>query len=268
MSDQYDWPGLSRRDLHIHTPYCNHAVGVMEDYVRAALARGLLEIGFLEHVEAGIQYHHRTWLTPDLLETYWEEGQALRRKYQDRIVVSLGLEAGINPECVEDLRALIGRHHWDRIGLSYHFVREETAGTHLNICSGRDPNLVRLKELDPLSLVRHYYQTLLTHLPLFAPDMLCHLDVVRRNLPDRSDEAEIRALIRQVLAEMARLAVTLEVNTAGYRYTGELFPARWILQEAVRLNLPLALCSDSHAPDQVAGFFDRALADLKLAGEP
>ena len=47
----------------MHTSLCNHAGGTMEEYVLAALERDLAAITFLEHLEAGISYFERTWLT-------------------------------------------------------------------------------------------------------------------------------------------------------------------------------------------------------------
>lgn len=72
------------RDLHVHTKYCNHAQGEMEDYVRFALKRGLSEVGFLAHVEAGIDHSRKTWLNDEELDIYWREGNALKKRRQSR----------------------------------------------------------------------------------------------------------------------------------------------------------------------------------------
>ena len=43
-------------DYHVHTSLCNHASGTMEQYVQAAVAKGLNTICFLDHLtlqEAG-----------------------------------------------------------------------------------------------------------------------------------------------------------------------------------------------------------------------
>ncbi len=252
----------ARRDLHCHTKYCRHAVGEMEDYVRSAIDRDFEEIGFLEHVEWGIQYGRRTWLDAAELDVYWEEASALKRQYARQIVVSAGIELGVNPAAVPELAALAARHPWDRVALSYHFVWDEAANTHLNISSAKDPNLRLLLARDPVALALEYYDVLARHIPGGPPFMICHLDVPRRNLPDVSDVPEVRAAIRRVLAAMCQAGVALEINTAGYVYTGQLYPAPAILSEAIRMGLDLVFASDSHAPDRPGADFDRALAEI------
>jgi len=77
MATDYSLEGLRRsamRDCHVHTPFYNHATGTMEAYVRAAIQKGLHEIGFLAHIEAGINSSLRTWLKNEDLETYWQAG--------------------------------------------------------------------------------------------------------------------------------------------------------------------------------------------------
>jgi histidinol-phosphatase (PHP family) len=260
---QRDFDLLTRRDLHCHSTYCGHARGEMGDYVEAALAADLEELGFLEHVEAGIRYGRRSWLTPEDLDRYWEEGQTLRHRYAGRIAVTLGIELGANPEAVDELRTLAARHPWDRIGLSYHFVPDAETGLHLNISSSKDPNLSRLLARDPLDIHLRYYETLAEMLPVFRPAMLCHLDVVRRNLPDLGDHPEVRRRSRQVLEVMQELGTSLEVNTAGYTYTGALYPAPPILRVALDMGIHLVLNADAHEPAHVARYFDRALDEIR-----
>jgi histidinol-phosphatase (PHP family) len=259
---EFNLKQLLKRDLHCHTAFCGHATGAMEDYVEAALAAGLEELGFLEHVEAGIRYGRRSWLSPEDLDRYWEEGRALRAKYAGRIVVSVGIELGANPEAVDELQALAARHPWERIGLSCHFIPDEETGLHLNISSSKDPNLARLLARDPLEIHYRYYETLAAMIPVFRPAMVCHLDVVRRNLPDLGVHPQVRRRIRRVLEAMREAGTALEVNTAGYAFTGSLYPAPRILEEAVILGLPLVLNADAHDPAHVARFYDRAECEL------
>jgi histidinol-phosphatase (PHP family) len=252
----------ARRDLHCHTKYCRHATGEMEEYVRTAIERGLEEIGFLEHVELGIRYTRRTWLDADELDAYWRDAGGLKEKYAGRITVSAGIELGANPAAVDGLRELAARHPWDRIALSYHFVWDGATDTHLNISSAKDPNLSRLLARDPVALALEYYDVLARSIPEHRPQMVCHLDVPRRNLPDVSDEPEVRAAIRRVLAAMREADVALEINTAGYVYTGQLYPAPATLAEAIGMGLSLVFSSDSHDPGRVGADFERALEEI------
>jgi len=61
------------QDSHIHTRLCNHATGEMEEYVLAALNKGLQTIIFLEHLEEKTVYFERTWLTEADFSYYFEK---------------------------------------------------------------------------------------------------------------------------------------------------------------------------------------------------
>lgn len=263
---------LATRDLHIHTPYCKHAVGSMEDYVVAAIKRGMEEIGFLAHAEAGIDSKEDPrilWLEDGDYQTYWEDGSELKARFGDRICVSLGLELGLNPHALDELEKIMLQYPWDRIGLSYHQLPYE--GGRLNICSRK--HIPRIRQADSLELAKEYYRGLRDHVALIKPYMLCHFDVVRKHMPDCSADPEIRRLVGELLLEMKKEAVLLEVNTAGYDTVGAPYPAPWIIREAVGLGIGLVLNSDSHAPEQVGRRFAEAIAYIEesldcLPGRP
>jgi histidinol-phosphatase (PHP family) len=250
---------LKTRDLHVHTRYCNHAEGEMEDYVRTALHRGLDEIGFLAHAEAGIDSPRRLWLRDEDLDLYWREGNELKHHYGDQIRISLGLELGLNPEALFEMHQIVCKHSWDRLGLAYHFVHDGIS--LLNICSRA--NAQRLKEVNAQEISKRYYQTLRDHVALVKPDFICHLDVVRKFMVDTSTDPEIRTLIRELLTEMAKANVALEVNTGGYCTVGAPYPASWILAEAIHQGIELVLSSDSHKPEHVGRHFDQALVYIE-----
>ncbi len=254
---------VALRDCHVHTSFCNHAVGTMEEYVLSAIDKGLHEIGFLAHVEEGIQSDYRTWLKKEQLDLYWQTGRELKVRYKDKIIISLGLEVGINPDKVFDLQAAIDRYPWDRIGLSYHYFLHEGKG--LNICSRRPEIKAGLSQIDGTALYHSYYQTILQHLDVFHPDMVCHLNVVRRNFSDLEERAEIRALISDILHVMKGLNIALEINTSGYTFINELYPSAWIIVEAANLGIDFVFGSDSHAPANLGHDFSRAVADIHRA---
>ncbi len=251
------------RDCHVHTSFCNHASGAMEDYVLSAIDKGLHEIGFLAHVEEGIQSEPRTWLKKEQLDLYWKTGRELKERYKKKIIVSLGIEIGINADKVLDLQAVIVRYPWDRVGLSYHYFLQE--GKHLNICTRRPAVQALLKQIDPLALYQCYYRTLLEHLDIFRPDMVCHLNVVRRNFSNHEERAEIRALISDILHTMKLLNIALEINTSGYRFIDELYPSAWIIAVAAKLGLDFSFGSDSHEPANLGYEFSRAVKDIEQA---
>jgi len=266
---QYDFEQLARRDFHVHTRYCGHASGRMEQYVESAIEAGLEEIGFLEHIESGVEVDEPTWLSPEDLDVYWDEGAELARRYRGRIQVSIGVEVGVNPSAVAALSELIGCHPWRRVGLSYHYVTKPEERERFNICSHRQVADSDVVEQALIELNERYYRQLAIAVETFRPAFVCHLDVVRRHMDDVSGDSRIRPLVIGLLDAMERAGAALEVNTGGYvhRPGGDdhPYPAPWILTEALRRGMAIVLCSDSHAPQQVGRYFDRAVADCRAA---
>ena len=74
-------------DGHVHTSLCHHATGTMEDYVAAAIQKGLKHIVFLEHLEIGIQYFESTWLSEEDFSQYCQEGIRLKEKSSAATIV-------------------------------------------------------------------------------------------------------------------------------------------------------------------------------------
>ncbi len=253
-------------DCHIHTRLCNHAVGSMEEYVRAALDRGLHSMTFLEHLEVAVRSSHRTWLTSTDFEHYFREGNRLKALYRDRITIRLGVEAGYNPQEHEALQAALQHYPWDWIGLSYHFYL--AGDRHCNLVSRRRENLERLAAEGLDRVITAYLDGLLAGLDIVRPDAVCHLDAVLRHHPDiRFQDSHLRQ-IDTLLAAMAAQGVALEINTSGYPLRNQPFPAPWILGRAMARQIPLVAGSDAHRPEDVGRFFERLPCYVADAANP
>jgi histidinol-phosphatase (PHP family) len=242
-------------DGHVHTYLCHHAAGTMEEYVQAALARGLRKLVFLEHLEAGINYFEPTWLTEEDFEVYLAEGRRLQEKYANRLEIGLGVEVGFNPRRKDELVTFLQQHQWDRVGISYHFL--EVNGRHYNMVSRRKENIEALTGMGVEKVVRAYFEGLLEALDTFSGDVLCHLDAVLRHCTEVSFTDEHRQLIVEILGKLRRNGMALEVNTSGFPLRQEQFPALAFLRQAVQQGIPLVAGSDAHRPQEVGRHFER-----------
>ena len=170
-------------DGHVHTRFCRHAVGEMEDYVRAAIGKGLREICFLEHMESGISYPERTWLTEADFDAYFAEGRRLQQTYREKIAIGLGVEVGYNPEYCDELRERLAGRQWSRIGLSFHYARIPGDQDHLNLVSRKAENIRRAGEFGAERLLNGYVEVLLKAVQDLPATVLCHLDAALRSSP-------------------------------------------------------------------------------------
>lgn len=249
-------------DGHVHTRLCRHAIGEMEEYVLAAIERGLSEIVFLEHLEIGISYHDRTWLTDEEFDFYTTEGQRLQHRYGERIRIGIGIELGYNLEQEAELRRRATERSWDRIGISCHFLPIEANGGHLNLLSRRRENIDLALKLGTDQLLTAYFERLLAAVENLPGTVLCHLDAALRHVPGISLSPSHFEQVEALLAAVKRQKMRIEVNTSGFAMRNAPFPARELLAMAIDRDIPLVAGSDAHRPEDVGRFFEKLPAYL------
>ena len=251
-------------DHHVHTLYCRHAVGTMEEYVLAGIECGLEGLVFLEHLEAGINYFERTWLTEEDFAEYHREGQRLRDKYGDQLNIGLGVEVGYNPERVDELRKFLGRYSWDRVGISYHFL--EAGGRHYNLVSRKHENLMAFSRVGIDRVLDRYFAGLLAAIRELPGTALCHLDAVLRHHPELVFNTDHFEQMDGILLALAERKMALEVNTSGFSLRDEPYPSLEIIDRALELGIRLEAGSDAHRPVDVGRHFAR-LSALSRSGK-
>ena len=234
----------------------------MEEYVKAAIAAGLRHMVFLEHLEEGIEYLERTWLREDDFDYYFEEGSRLKQVYGDSIEIGLGVEVGYNPHCPEKILKRLAARKWDRIGLSYHFYRQPENGRYLNFLSRKQTNIRAFQRNDAPALLSHYFTALIDAVQIIPANVLCHLDAGLRHVPDLCLNSEHRELIGELLYQIKKAEIKLELNTSGYETRDMPFPAFDLVEKAAELEIPMVTGSDAHLPSQVGRHFNRLANDL------
>jgi len=227
----------------------------MEDYVLAACDKGLERLIFLEHFETGIRYSETTWLTASDFEVYFATGRALQRKYQDRIDVCLGVEVGYNPDKVKETLDFLQQHEWDRIGLSYHFMRHEDQ--HLNLLSRKTENMTKCSRLGVRDIVSAYLKGLRVALGQIPATVLCHLDAALRHHPEIIFDDDHHQQMLAILQELATGDIALEINTSGFDHRQQPYPPAWLVRQAQSMGVKLVAGSDAHRPEDVGRYFDR-----------
>jgi histidinol-phosphatase (PHP family) len=247
-----------RCDGHVHTKLCNHASGEMEEYVCSAIARGLNEIIFLEHLEVGIDYIERTWLSEDDFDYYFAEGIRLRRKYAEHIRVGTGVELGYNSEHNSEIFAQLSNRPWDKVGISCHFLKLPGTDHHLNLLSRKQHNIDIARQFGLSAVLEIYFDTLLEAIesvPVSRNTVLCHLDAALRFADDLTYTPAHYQQIENILVGLKKKGISLEINTSGFAIRKEPFPARHILAMALRYDIPLLPGSDAHQPEDVGRYF-------------
>ncbi len=242
-------------DHHIHTKLCNHASGEMEDYVQAAIGKGLRSMTFLEHLECGLRYEQQIWLTSELFEQYFAEGGRLQQKYTDQIEVRLGVEIGWNALAADELRAALARFPFEHRGLSCHFYFD--GSRHLNLLSSKQEHITALRAAEAEQVLAAYFVSLIEACGEIPCDKLCHLDAALRHLPEVRLTSRHQEQISQLLDILRVKGIALEVNTSGYAVRPAPYPGLEIIRQAAAMGIALIPGSDAHHPEQVGRHFEQ-----------
>jgi len=256
-------------DSHIHTRFCGHAIGEIEEYVVAAIGKGLKKIIFLEHMEEGIRYaQKKTWLSEADFDNYFSEGERLRTEYKGTIDIGLGVECGYNPDCRERLLERLARRSWDQIGISCHFLKIASLPHHLNMFSRKAENILMARKIGADKILDQYFRNLIDAVGFLPGTMLCHLDGALRFLPEIILNEAHYVLIDKLLTAVKKNGMTLEINTSGLAIRQEQFPNNRILAMALHDKIPFVFGSDAHKPEDVGRYFDVTLPTLLSESYP
>ncbi len=253
-------------DGHIHTRLCNHAKGEMEEYVLSGIEKGLSRLVFLEHMETGINYYKRSWLSDDDFSYYLSEGERLKVAYSDRIDIQLGVELGYNKRRLDEIYARLEVFNWDRIGISCHFLKiDDGCEYHLNLLSRDQINTDRIIQQGIDNVITTYLQHLIEAVAALPGTVLCHLDAALRNIPGVRFTEKHMVQVDELLDAIKQKGMALEVNTSGFSIRGIPFPAKQIIKKGLDRNIPLTVGSDAHSPEEVGRDFDEVTAYIEEA---
>ncbi len=70
-------------DYHVHTGYCPHACGTIEEYIENAIKNGVSELGFCDHLPLIADFQDDYTMQDEELSKYVDEIVALRNSYKN-----------------------------------------------------------------------------------------------------------------------------------------------------------------------------------------
>ncbi len=224
----------------------------MDEYVEAAIAAGIREIGFSDHIpmywlpveerDPGIA------MRMEELEEYVADVLRLRSRYPE-IPIRLGIEADFIPGREEDLVRILERYPWDYVIGSVHFIGDWDFDNPASVS--------RYAQWDISELYAKFFtlETMAAKSGLF--DIMAHIDLIKKF--GHRPSHDLGRLYADVAAVMAGAGVAIELSTAGLRKpVGEVYPNPTLLSECCKRGVPLVISSDAHRPEEVAWGFQGA----------
>lgn len=239
-------------NYHTHSRYCDGS-SAPEDYVLKALELGYSELGFSSH--APCLNPDCSIMKLDLLEEYLSEIEDLKTRYRDRISILTGMEI----DHISGHR----NHDWfhsprlDYTLGSVHFLYHRDTDYFISIDTNPGQfrtDMDRLYGGDIKKLVRDYYRSVIELVTNFSPDILGHLDIVKKFNKSGGyfdeNESWYRNAVMETLEAIKPSSTVVEVNTRGYYrgWTSEFYPSNWIIEQCSRFSIPMIINVDAHEP--------------------
>ncbi|MCD8327021.1 MAG: histidinol-phosphatase [Lachnospiraceae bacterium] len=252
-----------KTNFHTHCCRCKHAQGTEADYVRAAIAAGLEQLGFSDHgpfpdVDYGLR------MSCEELQEYLDAIDSLKKEYLSQIVLWKGLEIEYLPEKAGYYESLLSERGLDYLLLGEHFYRHG---------DGQIQNIYQAKNTEEYVI---YARNLAEGMKTGFFQAVVHPDIFTINQYawdfncDRATDLIIDAA--------AATDTVLEYNANGIRRGVKdypdgpryQYPHRRFWEQAAQAGVRVMVGSDCHEPSQVwDGAMEQAYEDLeKLGIEP
>ena len=243
---------IYKTDYHIHSSFSDGR-SAPEDYIAPAVAAGLSEIGFSEHLTLFKDLEH--WnMNPENIFPYITSIESIRNS-TNNIKIKTGLEVDFIAGKENEMRAYLSSIPLDYIIGSIHYLGEKTVDF--------GPEFYEGKSYD--SLFELYFESVCDAVASGLFDIIGHCDLIRifGYKPSFDQEPFYRKLART----MNKHNVVFEVNTNGRnRPLADFYPDRRFLNIFLEENVPVCVNSDAHMPSRVGQYFDEAYDLLRYTG--
>lgn len=260
-------------NYHIHSTYCD-GKNSLEEMVEAAIKAGLVSIGLTSHMTLPFDNH---WaLREEKVPDYFDEIDRLKIKYADQIEIYKSLEidyfmdrAGISQAAKAVLPQL------DYVLMSIHSLGSTRAEKLFHIDESPENFKAGIDKYYAGSVkafVCDYYQAIGKMVADYQPDIIGHLDLIKKNNRDNlffnDQESWYQEALGTCLDGILQSGSIIEINTgADMRAPGVgRYPSDWMIPEMKKRNIPITICGDSHSTAGIIYGYEEARDHLLASG--
>lgn len=242
---------IGMTDYHMHS-ILSDGKNAYEEMIQSAIAKGLDEIGFADHV----CLKPVSWAISEIdIPVMAEQIRILKERYKDRIRVKFGVEMDYLPGLEDEIKSLTNSLPLDYVIGSVHFIGDWNFDT--------DKSLYGKWSND--ELYQMYFELVQKAARSGLFDIIGHLDIIKKfRVYPESDQSQ---LIDDTLKIIKESGTVVELNTGGAdRPCAEFTPAPSIVAQCHYHHIPLTLTSDAHKTEQIARHFGTAVDLLRKIG--
>lgn len=249
---------MTLADYHVHTAFSIDCDVPMEEQCRAAIAAGVTEIAFTEHVDHDECDAESRRLYD--LAGYLAEIQRCRELFDGQLAILQAAEVDWNRSIAGEVMQFLETAEFDFIIGSVHNLNH----TYVGFATPDDLG-------GPAAMYDRYYDEMLSMVETGFPSVVGHLDLPRRYhgiSPFEVDRDHFEGRLREIFRTAARNQVGFEINTSGLnRGKGFSLPEpkvlSWFVEEGGEV---VTVGSDSHRPDHIGGHIQPTFERLKGLG--
>lgn len=257
-------------DYHMHLIHdgheekCPYNLTRVEEYLKAAEAKGIGEIGITDHCDRfrefrpvmehlitgdGVYEAVTSWLSKRFYEPLDEYVETLVRAQQRGWPVKVSLEVDYIPGAEAAIREILDIYPWDYVLGSVHFIGK----WGIDICPDSG-----WPERDVEQVYEEYFGLLCRAAESQLFDSLAHPDLVKK-FGHRPAKVPTN-LYEQLADTVSHAGIAIEVSTAGLRRNeSETYPGPPLLEAFFDRGVPITLGSDAHYPEHVGSDFGASI---------
>ena len=238
-------------DYHTHSILSDGHAGY-EEMVKAALRKGLYEIGISDHVNLKFP----SWALKEIdLPVMTEQIQRVKELYSGRIAVKYGIEMDYFPGEEKMIARLIDSLPVDYVIGSVHYLGDWNFDG--------DESLYGKWSND--ELYTWYFGIIQQAARSGLFDIIGHIDLIKNfNI---YPETDLSRLLEDTIQAVADMNLVVELNTSGPdRPCNEFLPGSHMLDLCFQHGIKMTLGSDAHHSFHVARHYDQAAGLLKKTG--
>ncbi len=248
----------------MHTLFSDGGASI-EDMAQSAIEKGLTQISVTDHMP--LPCEQRYTMDKERVDEYRRAIKKAQARYSNDLAIRMGIELEYIPQFRFWVSSIL-KMGWETSIASVH-----------SLCFGKDLFLVNgtpseFEDLlgvfnhDVKALLNTYFDTLHEALDTGWFDIVGHLDVIKKNNVNEKYFCEsdpwYRSQVCDALDIICQRGMKMEINMSGLNHpVGKTYPSRWVIKEAIEMDIPLVLSSDAHCPGDIGQHFNCVDAYVK-----
>jgi len=259
-------------NIHMHTHYCDGGEEPLK-YVKEAIAKGLISIGFSAHAPAPFECN---WAVPqNKLGKYIEEIKNLKNEYKTHLQIYLGLEVDYFPDIVPYTLNLLKSEPFDYFIGSVHFIDFYLDGKRWTIDGPNEEFRKGFNDIfnnDAIEVTRKFFEYNRKMIMDLKPPVIGHIDKLKMQYrPDcfiSEDHPVFKEELLKTLEIAQKAGSIVEINTRGFykKRDNGFYPGEAVFKDMHDMGVKVMVNSDAHLPHEITSGFDIAFQALRKAG--